>query len=62
MKGGEMSSGDQTQAEDEPRGRLTYGGRAWSVESEPEVIDTHEGSALVEVWVKEEGGGGGESG
>ncbi|WP_432157807.1 MULTISPECIES: hypothetical protein [unclassified Streptomyces] len=35
-------------------GRLTYGGRAWRVESEPEIVDTDGELKLVEVWVRGE--------
>jgi hypothetical protein len=31
---------------------LVYKGRTWRVESEPVVVESEEGSDLVEVWVK----------
>lgn len=31
---------------------LTFQGRTWRVESEPEVIDSRDGADLVEVWVR----------
>lgn len=56
-----MDSRDQEQSQNDtqegPRGRLTFGDRTWVVESEPKVVDTDEDYRLVEVWVKEEGGG-----
>ena len=32
--------------------KLTYRGRTWRVESEPEVIESRDGADLVEVWVR----------
>jgi hypothetical protein len=39
-----------TQGEDD--GLLTYRGTTWRVQSEPVVIESDNGSDLVEVWVK----------
>ncbi|MFG3014346.1 hypothetical protein ACGFZB_28785 [Streptomyces cinerochromogenes] len=33
---------------------LTYQGRTWRVESEPEVIESRDGAVLVEVWLRGE--------
>jgi hypothetical protein len=40
-----------TQGQDED-GLLTYRGTTWRVQSEPVVVESENGSDLVEVWVK----------
>ncbi|KUN16554.1 hypothetical protein AQJ23_44990 [Streptomyces antibioticus] len=42
-------AGTRGGADDE--GHLTYRGTTWRVQSEPVVIDSDDGSDLVEVWV-----------
>ncbi|WP_406161054.1 hypothetical protein [Streptomyces canus] len=46
-----MADEATTQAQDDD-GLLTYRGTTWRVQSEPVVIESDNGSDLVEVWVK----------
>lgn len=39
-------------ADNEKADVLTYKGHVWEVESEPVVVESENGSDLVEVWVK----------
>jgi hypothetical protein len=41
-----------TVADNEKADVLTYKGHVWEVESEPVVVESENGSDLVEVWVK----------
>lgn len=47
-----MTNEATTQGGAEDEGRLTYRGTTWRVQSEPVVIESDDGSDLVEVWVK----------
>lgn len=55
-----MADEAKNQSKNDDEGRLTYKGATWKVTSEPQVIDSDDGSDLVEVWV-ERGEGIGES-
>lgn len=46
-----MADEARSQSQDDD-GLLTYRGMTWRVQSEPVVIESGDGSDLVEVWVK----------
>lgn len=43
---------DEAKKQGADDGVLTYRGRSWRVQSEPVVIESDDGSELVEVWVR----------